>query len=394
MSILAIGRADGTLALWCMYEPTARVTIYHDHPITSLSWRPRTAKRYSEHDWTNQTLVTYEDLVMGDERGVIYYYGLEWTTHPLPEWLGTVSLYARIQTHVEQVCGIAWSPDGKHFATGGNDNAVCLYDAHRLIEKHLSEIDFDWPTMERVNDGHIDEISGSEYPKIVCTPKVDIALSQGEYRPRHRWIHRSAVKAMAFCPWQTNLLATGGGVTDRVVHFVDTHSGAWLAHINVMAQVTSLVWSKNRKEIAATFGFAMPEHPYRVAVYTWPACHQVVAIPWDERIRALHAIPYPGTFVGRDGRTINRHDGGTESYPTMTPPQDCLAIVASDETIRFHQIWSSPRRGSGGGGGCGGGIGLGRGRGLGSLSTAGIPGGSPILEGLLGIDPPGSNVIH
>ncbi len=34
--------------------------------------------------------------------------------------------------------------------------------------------------------------------------------------------HSAAVKAMAWCPWQSNGLATGGGSNDRTIRFWNT----------------------------------------------------------------------------------------------------------------------------------------------------------------------------
>lgn len=96
---------------------------------------------------------------------------------------------------------------------------------------------------------------------------------------KHRWEHTAAVKAIAFCPWRDGLVATGGGSHDKCIHFYHTTSGVALATIAVHAQVTSLIWSTTRREIAATFGYAQPEHPYRIAVFSWPECRQVAAIP-------------------------------------------------------------------------------------------------------------------
>jgi hypothetical protein len=87
-----------------------------------------------------------------------------------------------------------------------------------------------------------------------------------------------AAIAIAFCPWQCRMLATGGGSNDRCIHFYHTISGACLATIDCAAQVTSLVWSTTHREIAATFGFAKPEHHFRIAVFSWPACEQIVVI--------------------------------------------------------------------------------------------------------------------
>lgn len=100
-----------------------------------------------------------------------------------------------------------------------------------------------------------------------------------ERQAKHRWEHTAAVKAIAFCPWRNGLVATGGGSRDKCIHFYHTTSGVALATIAVHAQVTSLIWSTTRREIAATFGYAQPDHPYRIAIFSWPECRQVAAIP-------------------------------------------------------------------------------------------------------------------
>ena len=120
----------------------------------------------------------------------------------------------------------------------------------------------------------------------------------------HSFPHSAAVKALTFAPWQATLLATGGGSNDRQIHFHHTGSGATLAVINVLAQVTSLNWSKTRREIVATFGYAQPDHDIRIAVFSWPDCKCVVSIPWERKSsgpggpgevgRALWAVAYPG----------------------------------------------------------------------------------------------------
>ncbi|KAI5292474.1 hypothetical protein KEM52_006332 [Ascosphaera acerosa] len=145
-------------------------------------------------------------------------------------------------------------------------------------------------------------------------------------RQKHTLHHSAAVKAIAFAPWEPSLLATGGGSNDRCIHFYHAPSGSCLATINVHAQVTSVIWSRTRREIAATFGYAQPEHPYRIAVFAWPSCKQVVAIPWNssgecggradsdanvECGRALWAISYPGgpNEIASAGKESRSKDG-------------------------------------------------------------------------------------
>ena len=49
--------------------------------------------------------------------------------------------------------------------------------------------------------------------------------------------HQAAVKALAWCPFQSNLLATGGGTADRTIRFWNTCTGAQLNSIDTGSQV-------------------------------------------------------------------------------------------------------------------------------------------------------------
>lgn len=198
-----------------------------------------------------------------------------------------------------------------------------------------------------------------------------------ERQAKHRWEHAAAVKAIAFCPWRNGLVATGGGSHDKCIHFYHTTSGVALATIAVHAQVTSLIWSTTRREIAATFGYAQPDHPYRIAVFSWPECRQVAAIPWEGEHRALYAIPYPrgppeycaesdAADLPRDRERSRRIKRRSRSRTVM---EGCIVVAASDESIKFHEVWSGGKKATVGG--------------------SGLLGGSDILEDLEGIEKEG-----
>ncbi|QYS94070.1 WD_REPEATS_REGION domain-containing protein [Trichoderma simmonsii] len=54
-------------------------------------------------------------------------------------WPGTIYLIAKVSLHSQQICGLSWSPNGRFFASGGNDNLCCLFDTDSvLIEKQES----------------------------------------------------------------------------------------------------------------------------------------------------------------------------------------------------------------------------------------------------------------
>lgn len=266
-----------------------------------------------------------------------------------------MTLLVRIKVHSQQICGLAWSPTGTEFATGGNDNLCCLFQADKVLETgndeaktaHSASLTASASTS---TGGASHQVASPRPCGSSATAASPCTGAEPDYHlmPRnlvrylptgsekHRWRHAAAVKAIAFCPWREGLLATGGGSNDKCIHFYHTTSGAALASISVAAQVTSLIWSKTRREIAATFGYAQPDHPYRIAVFSWPDCRQVAAVPWEGEHRALYAVAYPG--------------GPSDTYRTKerlksrTAEEGCIVVASSDESVKFHEIWLAGRK--------------------------------------------------
>ena len=114
-----------------------------------------------------------------------------------------------LRQHTQEVCGLAWSPDGTYLASGANDNTLCIWDG----------------------------VSSS-------TPKH--CLTE----------HQAAVKALAWSPHERNLLASGGGTADRTMKFWNASSGALLNSIDTGSQVCALQWSPKEKEILSSHGYA------------------------------------------------------------------------------------------------------------------------------------------
>ena len=354
-AILAVGRADGRIALWSPFDQEPRFDATQPKPVSCVSFRPTIVKRPSLRD--RQLTVSTEELLVGDEIGHLYFYSVEWPNEidsSLYGWHGAMTLIARITMHSQQICGLSWSSDGEFFASGGNDNICYLLETKRVLRAHTLG------SVSSTLDVHYGPDGESVW---TVTPGRGPVLAVETGREKHKWELNAAVKAIAFCPWQRGLLAISGGSNDRCIHFYHTVSGACLATIDCAAQVTSLIWSTSRREIAATFGFAQPEHPFRIAVFAWPSCEQVVAIPWYDEHRALYAIPYPG------GPNTGRVKGEDGVWWNRTSEEGCLVVAASDAAIRFHEIWSEEKKAP--------------------IPGAGLLGGSDILENLHGIEPAG-----
>ncbi|KAF4342584.1 meiosis-specific apc c activator ama1 [Fusarium beomiforme] len=307
--------------------------------------------------------VLTEDLVVGDEVGNIYYYVVEWPIGwevTRDTWPGAVSLVAKISNiHCQQVCGLAWSYDGRLFASGGNDNLCCLFDADQVSERRAEPALGGSGYRGRIEAGSAYggiETRVTRFLSVDGDDEMPVRAFRAQLQPlptvtdtvrylgpaiaKHHWNHDAAVKAIAFCPWRRELVATGGGSNNKCIHFFHTPSGAALATISVSAQVTSLIWNTTHREIAATFGYTSPEHPYR-----------------EHDLRALYAISYPRGPTSEDPAAPA---GGKEG---------CIIVASSDKSIKFHEVWS-------------------RERGV-TVGATGILAGSDILEGLEGIDKEG-----
>lgn len=168
---------------------------------------------------------------------------------------------AELVSHTGEVCGLEWRADGAQLATGANDNLVSIWDARSLAA-----------------------------PKFTKTN------------------HRAAVKAVAWCPWQSNLLATGGGSNDRQIYFWNTTTGARINHIPTDSQVTSLRWSTHYKEIVSSGGF--PDNS--LSIWSYPSGVKNMEVPAHES-RVLHSC--------------------------LSPDGQMLATAAADESLKFWKIF-------------------------------------------------------
>ncbi|KAF7588067.1 hypothetical protein BBP40_006205 [Aspergillus hancockii] len=449
-SILAVGRHSGTLCLWSVFDSDIRFEINHPDTITCVAFKHVKSRRPSEK--FRGVEVDTEDLAVGDDIGNVWYYSVEWPDDEIRDefdWQGAMTLIAKISAHTQQVCGISWSPDGMYLATGGNDNACQLFDLQDIIpprERGVAPECANTPSQIYLSS-FAENTSQKLFQRYFLVGNLPLSQTHREGAPlsaalisrvgtlisdldrtimvppncqKHRLVHSAAVKAIAFAPWQPSLLATGGGSNDRAIHFFHCPSGACLATINVYAQVTGLIWSKTRREIVATFGFAQPEHPFRVAVFAWPSCEQIAAIPWGpngsswDRVengpnidcgRALCAVSYPcrpptyvlekldspegSSFSSLVNQLRSNRRGGSVHYRRAvvrprakegglwcprTVEEGCIIVAASDQSVKFHEVWSSSRRPK--------------------AAASGPYGGSEILEGIEGLERPGKEIIR
>jgi len=217
-SVLAVGLSTGNTMLWNVQEEKKLRTLKgHTDRVSSLSW--------NEHI-----------LSSGGRSGEVCHSDVRTRDH----------LVAKVRGHQREVCGLAWSPDGKTLASGSNDNLVKLW------------------TMNQPN-----------------TPKATLSD------------HKAAVKALAWCPWQNNLLASGAGTADRAIKIWNCNTQSLVKSVDTKSQVCSVVWSANCHEIASAHGF--PSNG--VTVWKYPEMTRLADLNGHtDRVLAL-SLSHDGTTL-------------------------------------------------------------------------------------------------
>ena len=132
----------------------------------------------------------------------------------------------KLAGHRQEVCGLKWSPDNQHLASGGNDN--------RLYVWNMSSI----------------------------TPVQTYTE------------HLAAVKAIAWSPHHHGLLASGGGTADRCIRFWNTLTAQPMQCVDTGSQVCNLAWSKHSSELVSTHGYSQNQ----ILVWKYPSLVQVAKL--------------------------------------------------------------------------------------------------------------------
>lgn len=99
---------------------------------------------------------------------------------------------SRLQAHKEEVCGLKWSERGNILASGGNENLIFIWDSAKMSSSSFTYC----------FDGH-----------------------------------NAAVKALAWCPYQSDVLASGGGTQDGCIKTWNVQKGTCISSIDTKAQV-------------------------------------------------------------------------------------------------------------------------------------------------------------
>lgn len=171
----------------------------------------------------------------------------------------------KYENHTAEVCGLEWRKDGTQLASGGNDNLVNIWDIRNCTKPNFTKT-----------------------------------------------AHNAAVKAIAWCPTQLNLLATGGGSSCKKIHFWNSNTGIRINTIETESQVSSLKWGYSNgigKEIVSTHGFPNNE----ISVYSYPSLQKTGVISDAHENRILNS--------------------------ELSPNGTILVTVAADENLKFWKLF-------------------------------------------------------
>ncbi|KAL5715015.1 hypothetical protein ACHQM5_016904 [Ranunculus cassubicifolius] len=285
-NVLVIALGD-TVYLWDASDSTTSelLTVDADSgPVTSVSWAPdgrhiAVGLNNSEVQlWDTASNRRLRSLRGGHSSRVG---SLAWNNHILTTG-GMDSLIinndVRIREHIvqkyeghqQEVCGLKWSSSGQQLASGGNDNLLHIWDRSMASSNSATQ----W--LHRMED------------------------------------HTAAVKALAWCPFQSNLLASGGGGSDRCIKFWNTHTGACLNSVDTGSQVCALLWNKNERELLSSHGFTQNQ----LTLWKYPSMVKMAEL------------------TGHTSRVL---------FMAQSPDGCTVATAAGDETLRFWNVFGNPQ---------------------------------------------------
>lgn len=248
--LLAIGTSYWDVELWDPFaSKRVRTLTGHGARVASLAWNGK---------W----------LASGDKEGVIFQHDI----------LSPCNTVARYESHRDEVCGLAWNADGTTLASSSRDTTVCLWDVA------------------------ISQRSESKKQRLRGYLTVE---------PRKVFQdHQSSVKALAWCPFRRDLLASGGGISCKTIKFWSSHTDSLVRSVNTGSQVTSLVWSPHAQELVSAHGSG------QLSLWKYAPMTKIQDF-------SGHEDRVVGAILGERGQVVS---------------------VGGDETIRFWDIFGVPPR--------------------------------------------------
>ncbi|KAN0136569.1 WD40 repeat-like protein [Lactarius tabidus] len=225
------------------------------------------------------------------------------------------------------ISALAWRPCARVFAIGRADGRLALLDVRAPDEVHKFR-------------GHKGEIYGTQWShdeRFLASTDAHGTVHLWDARNMSTRVgkmkHDSSVKAIAWCPWKPDLLATGGTYPDGRIHIWSTSSlsntlsPAPVETIATHSSVYSLQWSPHARELLSTHGFAW--HPRE----RLPDVPEPAVSPYTNSI-TVHAYPTSRRLVSVAAHT------GTVSQSCLGPDGTMVfTICYREEAMKMWKVW-------------------------------------------------------
>ncbi|CAJ0939784.1 unnamed protein product [Ranitomeya imitator] len=202
--------------------------------------------------------------------------------------------------HKQGICSLKWSPSEKHLASGSSDGLLNI-----------------WPY-----DPGSSKIS----------------------TPLQSMIHPTAVKAMNWCPWLSDTLAVGGGMSDGHIRIWDTTNGKIRnsTNTNPQDQICSILWLPDTRELITGHGSSRNQ----VTIWQYPSLlkdNDVYELSTLPRVHKVYTISKNlPDIVGE----IARH-GGRVLHLALSRDQKRIFSASANETSfiwKYNKILASPSK--------------------------------------------------
>ncbi|KAG6879769.1 hypothetical protein C0992_011814 [Termitomyces sp. T32_za158] len=196
--LLAVGTSTGLVQLWDIKARKKVASWMNNKTVSAMAWN-----------------TDGDILSIGGEKGTIRHYD---TSFGLKNVSGMKEQARKVTRHQGRITALEWNVDGRIWASGDSSGIVYCWDG---------------------------------------TGKEKVPLDVGEFVQRRKKMqHGGAISALAFCPWQPRLLATGdieGVMQLWNVNPLVQHSNATTpGKLELGAPITSIHFSPHCKEILTT----------------------------------------------------------------------------------------------------------------------------------------------
>ncbi|KAB2072952.1 hypothetical protein ES319_A07G051800v1 [Gossypium barbadense] len=224
---LAVGYTCSNLQLWdAESSKLIRSLQGHSERITSTAWNGHILTSGSRD----------KSIINHDSRYSNYQTRYLNSLQKYPSYMILFAVRARnhlascIKKHSDEVCGLKWSNEGDRLASGGSEKQLYIWEASKMSSSKFLHLFTD---------------------------------------------HCAAVKALAWCPYQHNVLASGGGWNDRCIRIWNTQKGICIHSIETKAQISGLEWNRHHKEILSSHGYSTGEDQNKLCLWKYPSMTKV-----------------------------------------------------------------------------------------------------------------------